>query len=130
MRILTIVWALLIATASVAGADTPDLAYSLVGAWSCQTYAGNVVNQTFVRNADGSLSGHDQFYLPANPYTRTSFDETYRFDAKSATWTLSSTATNLFGRFTGTAPPWTGETWTFEGSEPLTCIRLSPHPAR
>lgn len=44
------------------------------------------------------------------------FDETYAFDPASKVWTWSTIDSLTGSKETGTAGPWTGSKWTFDGS--------------
>lgn len=78
-----------------------DRAMSLVGNWTCTTAAGNTATHTYARSADG-LVMRDTFILHRTG-KRITLQESYRFDARTATWTLASTATPLVASFKGTA---------------------------
>ncbi|HEY1976872.1 MAG TPA: hypothetical protein VGG89_10020 [Candidatus Baltobacteraceae bacterium] len=87
---------------------------ALIGTWSCSSVSHTVSTMRFSRASDGSIS-------MANRYTTEGgdageFDETYSYDPKGKIWTWSTTDSITGSREEGTAGPWTGRTWTFDGT--------------
>jgi hypothetical protein len=68
---------------------------------------------------------HNAFSL-SQTAERVRVEETYRFNPRNGEWVMTSTPTRFFGAFHGTAPRWTGRTWTFTGAE---SFRLGDDPA-
>jgi hypothetical protein len=88
-----------------------DRSTNLVGGvWQCETIAGNTGTHTYVANDDGSLELATE--LRAG-YRTFRIRETYTYDSGRKLWTVRSDG----NAYTGTASPWTGYKWTFEGTE-------------
>lgn len=116
-----LLWLLLLA------AHSPDRAYDLVGTWSCESRYGSIGAHVYVRNSDGSMTMRNEFRLSSGqPVT---VEETYRYDARRAGWTISTPPDSWFGAINASAPPWSGKDWTFEGTR-STERAASPHIVR
>jgi hypothetical protein len=88
-----------------------DRAVNLVGGvWQCETVAGNTGTHTYTENDDGSIelatelrAGFRTFHI----------HESYTYEDARKLWTVRAAG----NAYTGTAGPWTGYKWIFEGSE-------------
>jgi hypothetical protein len=77
-----------------------------------------------VRNPDGSLSMTNDYVTQIGGGE---FNETYRFDPAKNQWTWTSKQPGgTIVRESGTAAPWTADTWTFDGN----FIAIAPMGAR
>jgi hypothetical protein len=83
-----------------------DRAVALAGTWKCRG-ADQSTTLVFTRY-NGGLLMHDD----ATPRTIAS---DFRYDPRSQTWTLDQ-GTASFGRFRGSAGPWTEQLWQFTGA--------------
>ena len=68
---------------------------------------------TLKREGDGSISMRNAYRTAGG--LEGEFRETYRFDPETNLWTWSTVDSVTQSTETGTAPPWTGKTWTFDG---------------
>jgi len=99
----------------ISGANAADRAGMLVGTWKCVTIHDSSTTMTFTQAADGVLD-------MTNAFTQSDggtgeFAEHYRFDTKAGRWSWTSSMpgpANSIER--GTAAPWTGKTWIFDGA--------------
>jgi len=89
-----------------------DRAQNLVGGvWQCETIAGSTGTHTYTA---GEYDDSIELEISLHSGSRT-FDitEVYRFDGTRNGWTVETSG----GTYRGTAAPWTGEKWIFDGTE-------------
>jgi hypothetical protein len=97
--------------ASVQPSLPHDRAVNLVGGvWQCETIAGNTGTHTYVQNDDGSIELATEIRVG---YRVFHIHESYTYDDGRKLWTVR-TAGNAY---TGSAGPWNGYKWIFEGTE-------------
>ena len=78
--------------------------------WACETVGGATSTHAYVRNADGTITLHNDIRIGAQTYP---IVETYRFDREHARWVTAVQR----GGYYGTAPEWLGQKWIFDGVE-------------
>jgi hypothetical protein len=123
LRSIAISLTLLVAATEQSSAQ-PDRAESLIGTWSC-TSSGSTGTITYARNADGSISMKNVFALASATWARGEFDEQYRFDPGTAVWTWTAALPHRTDfQESGTAGPWTAQTWVFDGTLSLKSPRV------
>lgn len=87
---------------------------ALIGTWSCRSAVHTVSTMQFSRASDGSISMSNRYTTSAGETGE--FDETYTFDPNNKIWTWSTTDSLTGSKEEGLAGPWTGRTWTFDGT--------------
>ncbi|MBC5821310.1 MAG: hypothetical protein GIX01_04905, partial [Candidatus Eremiobacteraeota bacterium] len=87
-----------------------DRPYGLIGSWACRTTTGQPSTQTYTLDNDGAIALRNALTLGGRRYE---IDETYHFDPTRDQWQNVTAG----GAYRGTAPPWRGATWTFDGLE-------------
>lgn len=95
-----------------------DHAAYLAGTWSCTTEQNNDVSVTFKIGPDGTIGAKGAVTSPQGTGALETA-ETFHFDTAADQWTLDSAPAGSFGSYYGTASPWTGSQWTFNGKEPI-----------
>ncbi len=89
---------------------TRDRALSLPGVWDCAESSGAPSRLTFARSGD-VLHVHSEVVIARKLFAVT---ETYTYDAGNARWHT----TTQDDAYSGVAPKWIGDTWTFQGTVP------------
>lgn len=87
-----------------------DRPYGLIGSWACRTTNGEASTQTYTLGDDGAIALRNALTLDGRRYE---IDETYRFDPTRGQWQNVTAG----GAYRGTAAPWRGQTWVFDGIE-------------
>lgn len=100
---------------AVLSVNVPDRAYDLVGTWSCETQQGSIGTHVYTRNPDGSMALRNDFRTTSGRHIVV--EETFRFDAGSGKWTVTTAPDAWFGAENVSAPPWTGKEWALEGTQ-------------
>ncbi|MBV8375021.1 MAG: hypothetical protein JO302_05885 [Candidatus Eremiobacteraeota bacterium] len=96
-------------------APPADRSSTLLGSWLCITAARTTAKLTFVRPAAGSMALENHFTLADG--STAEFDEQYTFDTNSGRWMWKTiTPNDRTFEEDGSAPPWTGDRWLFEGT--------------
>ena len=99
-----------------------DRGYALVGSWACRSMAGAPSTHAYRRANDGSIVLRNVLTIAGRDYA---IAETYRKDRATGRWTNVT----QHGSYRGTAPPWVGDSWTFEGPEtdagPTRTVRMT-----
>jgi hypothetical protein len=87
-----------------------DRAANLVGGvWQCETISGSSGTKTYTEAQDGSIDL--QIELHTGPRTF-HISEAYHFDGARKLWHLDTQG----GLYAGSAGPWTGYKWIFDGT--------------
>ncbi len=88
-----------------------DRAFTLPGEWTCEAASHAWSGRAVFTAHPGGMSMR-YVYGPSGTGRET--DAEFTYDAQSATWTLDEPALQR-ERFRGTAGPWQGQLWEFEG---------------
>lgn len=88
-----------------------DGAFSLPGGvWNCETLGNSKATNVYKLENATTISERTKLELPKHPEVE--LDTLYTFSSLHGVWTVSLQD----GKYAGTAPPWSTDTWTFNGT--------------
>ena len=94
---------------SVAPLPGDRVANLIGGIWQCETVSGSYGTQTYSQDQDGSIELQIELHTGPRTFHTT---ESYRFDGARKVWRVEAQG----GAYTGSAMPWSGYKWIFDGT--------------